>query len=91
MSQSTRQGDHTYSLTPDQSTSMTVVETVANAEGVEPTELRPLYSAIDPDALDSLFEGSADEEPSFLGQVQFQYHGYEVCIDESGRVTLFDA
>lgn len=91
MSQSTRHGTHTYSLTADEPLSMAVVKLVADAEGVQPTALRPLYSAIDPDALDSLFEQSTEGGPSFLGQVQFRYHGYDVCVDENGRVTLTEA
>lgn len=91
MSQSTRDSSLTHSLTQGESLSITVVRMVADAEGVEPTELRPLYSAVDPDALDSLFEQSAGGSPAFQGQIQFQYHGYEVCIDDDGRITLADA
>ncbi|RDI71819.1 HalOD1 output domain-containing protein [Halopelagius longus] len=88
MSQCTRDGN-TYSLGQDEPLSLTVVKTVADAEGVEPTALRPLYSAVDPDALDSLFESEGG--PAFGGEVQFQYHGYEVCVHGDGRVTLTPA
>ncbi|MFC6827096.1 HalOD1 output domain-containing protein [Halopelagius fulvigenes] len=87
MSQCTRDGS-TYSLGQDEPLSLTVVRTVADAEGVEPTALRPLYSAVDPDALDSLFESGAGDGLGFAGEVQFQYHGYDVCIHSDGRVTL---
>lgn len=88
MSQCTRDGD-TYPLGQDEPLSLTVVKMVADTEGVEPTALRPLYSAVDPDALDSLFE--SDGGPTFEGEVQFRYHGYQVSVRGDGRVTLTPA
>ena len=67
-----------------------VVDAVAEAEGVDPTDLDPLFTAIDPDALDALFDpqlkvgGVADADAS----VQFQYSGYRVRVSAAGRVTL---
>ena len=70
------------------SPSEAVIDAVANAEGVEPTDLRPLYDALDPDALDSLFQPRGHASRSTRGQITFEYHGYEVHVDESGQVTL---
>lgn len=72
--------------------SRAVVEVVADAEGVDPLELPPLYEAIDPDALDALFRPSAcrTDVPPTSGEVRFGYHGHEVHITAAGRVSLED-
>ncbi|SFC56178.1 hypothetical protein SAMN05444422_110124 [Halobiforma haloterrestris] len=64
--------------------SQRVVTKIAEADDVEPATLEPpLYSTIDPDALDALVEsGDADTT------VSFAYHGYEVRVDGTGEVTL---
>jgi hypothetical protein len=62
--------------------SRTVVETLASVEGVSPTELdEPLFSSVDPDALDSLFTGSD-------GRVTFVHDGYLVTVSSDGDVAV---
>lgn len=64
------------------SLSESVVKAVANAEGVDPTELdTPLYAVIDGDALNSLFRDCR-------GKVVFRYAGYEVTVTNGGSVDL---
>lgn len=67
----------------------TVIRAVSTATGLAPTpepgadeSLDPLYTAIDPDALDSVF---GDES---AGTVSFDYHGYTVTAQGTGRVVL---
>ncbi len=61
-----------------------VVQAVATVEGVEPVDLDiPLFTVIDPDALDSLFESPSDD----LG-VTFRYHGHEIELDSDLTVTV---
>lgn len=70
-----------------QSASGAVVERVAEAEGVDPLDLDPLYEAIDPDALDKLCGGvGRDGRPS--ARIVFDYHGYTVVVDGPDSVTL---
>lgn len=72
--------------------SQLVVETVADAEDVDPLGLPPLYSEIDPDALDALFQPQlqpASDPP--VGEVQFSYHGYTVRVTAAGKVDLTEA
>lgn len=65
--------------------SQLVVEAVARTEGVDPLDLEvPLYDAVDPDALDALFQSGATVE----GHVEFEYYGYEVTVTGDGCVTL---
>ena len=66
--------------------SQAVVDAVARAEGVDPLELdAPLYEAVDPDALDALFQ---TEAAAVDGRIAFQYYGYEVTVTGDGLVAL---
>ena len=68
------------------SASERVVGTVADAEDAEPTELSPLYEAIDPDALDSLVEGSDDDLC-----IDFECCGYDITVKGEETVELTSA
>lgn len=63
-----------------------VVEAVAAAAGVEPTDLDPLYGAVDPDALSRLFWDSGG-----LRDVSFAYAGYHVRVFADGEVVVRSA
>lgn len=63
--------------------SQTIVEAVAEREEVDPEDLEsPLYEAVNPDALNSLFE----DDHSSTGAVSFMYKGYRVVVDSSDAV-----
>lgn len=47
----------------------------------------PLYYAIDPDALDSLFH-APHRSGTTEGQVSFSYWNFEVSVHASGRVEV---
>lgn len=65
--------------------SQMVVERVAACEGVDHTDLVPLFDAIDPDALDDLVEQNGGES---VLEVTFNYHGYDVTVTGDGLVHL---
>lgn len=70
------------------SVSQSVVEAIAEAEGVDPTEVTPpLYSAIDPTALDEIFT-STPTTGREGGRVVFTYEGYEVTVSGDGYVSV---
>lgn len=70
------------------SPSQAVVERVADAENVDPLALDvPLYDAVDPDALDALFDPTVGK-PSTTGRVTFEYYGHTVVVASDGTVTL---
>lgn len=72
-----------------QSTSERVVRAVADHRGVDPGDLdEPLYSAIDPDALDALFARAPDE--SSVRRLRFRYLGHDVTVEADGTVTVTD-
>jgi len=63
---------------------MRVVDAVANESDTDPTELTPLGTVIDPEALDTLV---ADTEPRDVS-VDFEYEGYLVTVGSDQRVTV---
>lgn len=62
--------------------SETVVTAVGDLEGIEPTELPPLYEAIEPKSLDRAYRDLDD------ACVTFAYTGYEVTVTGAGTVVL---
>lgn len=58
-----------------------VVYAVANADGVDPIDLAPLYDTIDPEALDALFDDGGE------GTITFTYAGHEVEVTADGAAV----
>lgn len=56
---------------------------VAKKEDVEPDELKPLHTAVNPESLNKLFES-----PQQCGMVVFPYMGYEVFVTSNGTVDV---
>lgn len=65
-----------------------VITAVADAKDMEPMELDPLYGAIDPDALDALYEQSGLDRTRSPKQLKFTYCGCEVVIDNDATITV---
>lgn len=61
-----------------------VVSAVAEAAGVAPTDLPPIFTVIDPDALDTLLDQDVGVE---MLRLSFSYADYEVVIWD-GTVTV---
>jgi hypothetical protein len=78
----------TYQAEPEQSLSEAVIAAFATAADVDQLELAdefgPLYDAIDPTALDSLFRAGRATN----GAVTFCYAGYEITADQTGTVVV---
>lgn len=90
MPESTITTDESFQADDSKPLSRTVFRAVADAEGVDQTELEPLYYAIDPDKLDALFRPQLQRPgaPDATAEIQFSYHGYEVRATATGRVSL---
>ena len=76
------------SFEPDESPSEAVVMAVAALTNTDPTELKPLYDAVDPDALDALFRHAASRERHTNHRVSFLYHGFDVRVRSDGAIRL---
>lgn len=71
----------------DESVSVVVVEALAEAKGISPLDIEePLYAAVDPDALDALFDAGGTVLTD--GRIQFTAAGYEVTVTTRGDVTV---
>lgn len=68
--------------------SMAVVDAVAEAASVDATDLPPIHSAIDPDALDALLSSATANDESC--RLAFRYDGYDVSVFEHGVVTVVE-
>lgn len=89
----------TYEIDPSESVSNAVVRAVASvsnsttassttaSERAGPQRLDPLYTVIDPDALDALFRSTSAED-SRRGRVTFYYADCEVTVYGRERVEV---
>lgn len=75
-------------LSDGRNVSTAVVEAVAEAEGVSPTEMEtPLQQVIDPEALNELFRpGRSSPDDEF--RVSFTYFGYEITVRGPERIVV---
>lgn len=70
-----------------ESLSHSVTEAVAVALDADLGELEPLYTAIDPDALDELFESVASTH-RMQGAVSFTFNGCMVRVATTGKIVV---
>lgn len=68
----------------DRPTLVAVVETIAEAEGVDPLQLPPLYRAIDPAILEMLVE----EQHNGIRHVEFEYLDYRILVADDGMLQI---
>lgn len=68
--------------------SQRVISAVADVRGRSPLELPPLYSVIDPDALDRLFDSGGARSQNTLDRVVFTFDGCEVVVYSDGEVNV---
>lgn len=69
--------------------SETVIDEIAEREGVDPVEVTPcLYEVIEPDALDTLVASFLRGPFETDGRVAFSYCGYDVTVESDGTVLL---
>lgn len=73
----------------DESPGARVVDALAAVTGKSPTQLRPLYEVIDPDALDRFLDDAPiapDRSPDRA--VSFRYEGCTVTVRGDGRILV---
>lgn len=79
----------TYERDPDEPPSRSVIRAVASVNGTDPMEMQPLYDAIDPDALDRVFESAPDRpRPLTDGLVSFRFSDCHVTVYADGRTVV---
>ncbi|AFZ72686.1 HalOD1 output domain-containing protein [Natronobacterium gregoryi] len=63
-----------------------IVDAVASVTGKDPLEMTPLYEAIDPDALDALFDQRQAGDETH--ELWFTYDGFDVGVHSDGEIRL---
>lgn len=93
-------GDVSVSYDPDSETyrgsfdsatvapTVAVVEAMAAVEGTDPTDLRPIYDAIDPQGLDRICTESVPPKREGHRSVEFTYHGHRVTVESVGVIEI---
>ncbi|MFP8952385.1 HalOD1 output domain-containing protein [Natrialbaceae archaeon A-arb3/5] len=81
-----------YQVGPEKPLSEAVTVAVAKRSGLDDPiavaeQFGPLYDAIDPSALDALFDSTNNTARS-EGSISFTYAGYHTTVDTTGRVEL---
>lgn len=66
------------------SISLTIIEALAAELETDPVELEPLYHAVDPEALDQLFQDSSPAS----ARVQFAYGEQTVEVRGDGTILI---
>ena len=79
--------DRTTPAAPD-SLPEAIVSLVAELDGVAITDIPPLASVVDPDALVALFDGPGETAAS---DVEFDYAGYRIHLRGDGDVHVLEA
>jgi hypothetical protein len=64
-----------------------IVTAVAEATGLDPLEMDPLFSVMDPDALNKLFSPSGTSPPPGT-RLEFTMEGCEVVVHGDGEVAV---
>lgn len=79
--------DVTYEGEHGETLSGSIVTAVSSALSRDETELEPLNTVVDPDALDRLFQ-STDSVYRAGGRVAFRYAGCEVVVESEGTPSM---
>ena len=69
------------SFDTDTSLGIAVIECITEADGGDPEKRPPLHDAIDPEALDNLFQEREG------GEVTFSHLDYEITVKSNAEVT----
>jgi hypothetical protein len=68
--------------------SAAVVDVVATAVGAAPTEIEPLYNAVDPDALDRMVVDPVGDRDTAAVEVSFTFADRKVIVEGAGAVIV---
>lgn len=72
------------------SVTLEVVTAIADITGVDPSEIEPVATEVDPDSLDALFAPRDYEDRRNSGHVRFQVDGYDVTVYAHGEIVVHE-
>lgn len=70
------------------SPSEAIITAVESLTGDPPETLPPLYDAISPDALDTLFQPGQRGTTPPDARLTFGYHAYQITVNATGLITI---
>ncbi|WP_418286493.1 HalOD1 output domain-containing protein [Halorubrum sp. DTA46] len=82
--------DAEYDFESDNSAIEAIIWALADAVGVDPTDIPPLFDYVDPDALNALFDPS-DRATDGGSLLSFQVDTWNVFVRSDGRIRVCDA
>lgn len=68
-----------------------VISAVADLTDADPVAMDPLYTVVDPEALDALFDPAPLGRDRSPNRVEFTYNGCEVVVSGDGTVRISSA
>ena len=80
--------DAEYDVRSDGSVTEAIVWALADAAGVDPTALPPLFDHVDPDALNALFTRRDSDTGDTI--LSFQVDTWNVFVRSDGRIRVCD-
>lgn len=81
---------HSFDWTAFESPSHAVVMAVTGESDADPVEIEPINTAIDADALDSIFLPTFSSQRPPNSRIQFDYLGYRIVLNAHGRGYLYE-
>nr|AQM75280.1 hypothetical protein [Halorubrum lacusprofundi] len=82
--------DAKYDFESNRSATEAIIWALADAVGVDPTDLPPLFDYVDPDALNALFD-SNDRVTDDDALLNFQVDTWNVFVRSDGLIRVCDA
>ena len=81
-----------YEANDDESITVAVTTALSAAFQTDRSELDPLYTVVDPDALNSLFDKREDGTPRGCdGHIAFDYGPYCVRVEADGTAVVYES
>jgi hypothetical protein len=80
--------DAEYDFRSDSSVTEAIIWALADAVGVDPTALPPLFDHVDPDALNALFSRRGSDAGDTI--LSFQVDTWNVFVRSDGRIRVCD-
>jgi hypothetical protein len=81
---------HEFDWDDDRAVSAVVLEAIEAVSGRDPTDLPPLHTAVEVDALNNLFAPRDTGEKRAAGVLSFPYADYHVAVHADGLVVVTD-
>lgn len=73
-----------------ESVTLEVVGAIADITGVDPSEIEPVATEVDPDSIDALFAPRDNGDRRNRGHVRFPVDGHDVTVYAHGEIVVHE-